>query len=510
MTWGIMTPGHAIFIAKLIERRLNKHGWSVEVFTSSPAEFDCSAYIVICPQVFERLPPGEKRISFQMEQSVSSRWFTDKYIKILANSLAVLEYSLINLEFLEKKKISYPHVHYLPIGASSTYGEHVYVDEKLYEVVFYGDSKSSRRRQTMLDALQKYFNVHVVNNPFGDDMIRVLKQSKVIVNIHYYENSLLEMPRIQECLSLGLKVVSESSQDQDDYPELDGAVRYFQQNSIEEMVEAVRQALKESNAPIENSVAHSEKKFSFMFDRFLIAIGFLSASHINDMDIPISSDADTFGLSLPETINRRRVFESGKPTNCVNFDGLRRRPGWIGCGLSYSALAKHALKHGLKSITVMEDDVILPPDYADGLNIIQSYLKGKGNDWDIFSGIIASLHPEVDVLNVEEYSGKMFVTINKMTSTVFNIYSESAMHMLCRWNPEDAVAATNTIDRYLESQEKLRVIVMLPFFVGHREEVNSTLWGFQNTQYCEMILDSEKLLLRKVDDFLELTAKNSL
>jgi hypothetical protein len=34
-------------------------------------------------------------------------------------------------------------------------------------------------------------------------------------------------------------------------------------------------------------------------------------------------------------------------------------------------------------------------------------------------------------------------------------------------------------------------VVALPFLVGHREEVFSTLWGIQNTQYSDMIAASE-------------------
>lgn len=66
--------------------------------------------------------------------------------------------------------------------------------------------------------------------------------------------------------------------------------------------------------------------------------------------------------------------------------------------------------------------------------------------------------------------------------------------LLASWDPENLDAVSNTIDRFLESQADLRVVVTLPFFVGHREEVYSTLWGFQNTQYNDMIANSEKSL----------------
>jgi hypothetical protein len=502
LNFGILTPGHTIFVAKLIAERLRFHGCNVEILTSSSKFFPHDFYIVICPQVFNKLPPGEKRISFQMEQSVSSRWFTEKYNNILDSSFAIFEYSLINLEYLEKRKITYPHVHYLPIGATENYGKHVSANEKKYDVTFYGDSRSSQRRTSMLEALKEIFNVHVIDDLFGDDVISELKKSKVIVNIHYYENALLEMPRIQECLSLGLVVASESSQDQKDYPELEGAVIFFEEGSISGMIDAVRLALDTPPLAIEKSVSKSRVKFEFMFDRFLISMGLLPSSHVNIMSLPLPNNRNMFGLSMPETITRRKLFQDVKPKECITFDGIRRTPGWVGCGLSYAALARHSKVNNITSMTVMEDDVVLPTDFDSKFNSINNFLTLNHGRWDVFSGVIAALNSNTKVVAVEDFEGQRFVTIDKMTSTVFNIYAESAIEMLACWNPEDLDAEKNTIDRYLENQKTIKVITTLPFLVGHREEAHSTLWGFQNTTYVEMIANSQALLELKVTEFL--------
>jgi GR25 family glycosyltransferase involved in LPS biosynthesis len=500
--WGIITPGHTLFVAYLISERLNHHGGNAEIMTSLPENFSHDLYIVLCPQIFDRLPPGEKRIIFQLEQSVSSRWFTDEYFKILENSLAVLEYSLTNIAFLATKGVAYPHIHYLPIGASDTYGSQIIAGEKKYDVLFYGDCLSSPRRRRMLEAAKQHFNVHIVNELFGLDMIKTLKEARVVLNIHYYENALLEMPRIQESLSLGIPVVSESAQDQSDYPEFEGAVIFFENDSVDGMITAIQKALKTEAHEIDLSIKSSQTRFGFMVDRFLVAMGFVDAAVVRNIAPPLPFEADTFGLSLPETINRRKIFQEMRPSDCVIFDGIRRRPGWVGCGLSYAVLAKHALENRLESITVMEDDVILPPNYGNALIEIKNYLSRKNVSWDIFSGLIAHLHPDTEVLAVEEFEGRTFVTINKMTSTVFNIYSKGAMKMFCDWDHNNHDADTNTIDRFLESQRNIRVVTTLPYFVGHREEVYSTLWGFQNSIYIDLITKSEALLRRKVDEFL--------
>ena len=505
--WGIMSTPHTLFIAQLIADRLREHGWKVDIVTDPLEDFFHNWYVVICPQMFKKIPPGEKRIVFQMEQSVSSRWINKNYIKILENSLAMFEYSLCNIEFFAQKGIAYPHVHYLPIGASANYGKPLLFGEKKFDVLFYGDFKSSSRRRKMLKALTQQFNVRVVSEVFGHDMLSVIRQARVVVNLHYYENALLEMPRIQECLSLGIPVISEASQDQDDYPELAGAVRFFEAGSIPAMLDMVKASLIDPVSPetIKLSVSLSAERFAFMFDRFLVSMGFLPASHVSHMNLPLPNEVDLVAISLPETIARRRIFETESPCGCSVFEGIRRRPGWVGCGLSYSALAQHAIRQGKSSLNIMEDDVLFPPDFEDKMAIVHDFLNARVGKWDIFSGLIASLHPDTKILSTEVYKGITFVIIDKMTSMVFNIYNEKALRLLAAWDPENLDPTTNTIDRFLEGQSSLRVVVALPFLVGHRENVYSTLWGFQNTQYRDMIACSEKklqlmLMMQQHDD----------
>ena len=503
--WAVIATRHTLYIAHLIAERIRLHGWQVEVVTDVPANCYHDWYIVLCPQMFDRLPPGERRIVYQLEQSVSSRWFSDEYYRILENSLAVLEYALTNIDFLQHKGIAYPHVYYLPIGSSENYGEVVPEQSKSHDVLFYGDANSSARRRKMLEVLRQHFDVSIVSEVFGYELLEAIKQARVVINIHYYENALLEMPRIQECLSLGVPVVSESAQDQDDYPELNGVVRFFDEGSIPAMLSAVRLALDNpvSAESILDSVELGAKRFSFMFDRFLVAMGFLPSSHVRTMQVPVPPSVDCIALSLPETIERRKIFEADRPSACFVFDGLRRRPGWVGCGLSYLALAEYALNNGHSSLKVMEDDVILPPDFDEKMEVIQEYLHFHNGKWDVFSGVIASIHPECVVSSVEVFKNLTFVTINKMTSMVFNIYSDNFLRLIISWDPENLDPVSNTIDRYIESLADLRVVLMLPFFVGHREEVHSTLWGFKNIQYKDMIAASQAALHAKVLAFQE-------
>ena len=82
-----------------------------------------------------------------------------------------------------------------------------------------------------------------------------------------------------------------------------------------------------------------------------------------------------------------------------------------------------------------------------------------------------------------------------MVSTVHNIYTSNALTTLAEWDPNNADSESNTIDRHLQNSANLRVVVALPFLVGHDEGINSSLWGFENTQYVQWIEDAQSKLL---------------
>nr|WP_278388487.1 methyltransferase type 11 [Brucella intermedia] len=495
--WGILCTPHTLFIAKAISERLLKHQIGSEIITGDLRDFSHEFYIVLCPQMFKHLPHPNKRVVFQLEQSVNSRWFTSEYIKILNDSLSVLDYSLTNIGFLAGKGVKYPKVHYLPIGAVRGLDQNV--TSKKYDFVFYGDNLSSERRRYFLSELGKKYQIKICNDVFADEMYSIIRDAKAVINIHHSEGALLEMPRICECISLGVPILSESTLDQAEYPELEGAVRFFNQGSVESMMSVAADLLdnvETMKRAVPVAVSSSAKRFDFMMDRFLVALGAIPANKILEEPIYVAHNSDFFALSLPETIERRRTIVQTFPEKCELFDGIRHRIGWVGCGCSFNALSRYALANDLGRLTVMEDDVILPEDFADALLEINQYLDSRQSNWDVFSGLIAEIGPEAKVLSVETVGARTYVTIDKMMSMVFNIYNISALKMLSAWDSLNEDVVTNTIDRYLEKQDNLRVVVCIPFLVGYNEDVASTLWGVNNQRYLPMIESTEKKIKR--------------
>jgi hypothetical protein len=508
---GILTPPHTLFVAHGITKELERAGFETVIMTEPPPDgFKLGMYVVLCPQIFAKLPPGERRIAFQMEQAVSERWFTKDYLNILESSSSVLDYARFNLRYLEGKGVRYPHTYWVPVGAIADYPEFLQARGLLgadtgkgCDVLFYGDV-TAPRRQRLLKAIGGQFNLRVERDLFGPALYVAVRSARVVVNIHYYEGALLESTRLLECLSLGATVVSETGVDQDEYAALESIIHFCPVDDQQALLNAIGRALA---TPVDAEhlqavVQRSDEQFSFMWNRAMLGTHLIGPGQFGNLTASYKLPCDRLVLSLPETLHRRSLFDHVRPHGVDTFDGLRRRPGWVGCALSYQYLAKKALEQGFERLDVMEDDVLLPADYAQRCAVIDRYLAARSGEWDIFAGLITVLHPDAQVLNVEEVEGLTFITLDRMTSMVHNRYAVSALKKLAQWDVTNPDAATNTIDKYLESQANLRVVITLPHLVGHREDAHSSLWGFSNTQYSEIIGNSERQIKALVDAYV--------
>lgn len=507
---GIMATPHTLYVAHLVASALQRAGMTTQVFDTVPPDFSLDLYVVVCPQMFAQLPPGEKRIVFQMEQSVSSRWFTPAYLQTLENSLAVWDYAQTNLTYLEGHGIVYPQTYLVPIGGLPDYsgwlmrqGELPLTPDSGYDVLFYGDVKTPRRK-ALLKALGERFSMRVEGDLFGSALRRAVAGAKVVVNLHYYEGALLETTRIYECLSLGVPVVSETSADMDEHAaQLEGSVRFFPVGDVAAMVHAVAQALEQGalRAAMERSVQVSSVQFNFMLWRSLVALRIMNLATWDNLTAAMNLAGPQLALSLPETPQRRSAFLQLSAPGVQCFDGMRYTPGWMGCALSYRFLAQKALQAGWSRLEVMEDDVEFPVDYPQRRALVDAYLCEHEGQWDVFAGLVAIIHPDTQVLQVEHRDGMCFVTIDRMISMVHNIYAPATLQRLATWNPNNHDPNTNTIDRHLQNSGPLNVVVTLPFLVGHHEELHSSLWGVQNSQYSDLIAQAQEELQAKVAEF---------
>lgn len=187
-------------------------------------------------------------IAVQLEQSgvPNTNWFTPLYFKLLNGAHEVWDYSMTNINNL-KKNITAPLV-YMPL----LYMKHLTPNKRLnvekdIDVLFIG--LINDKRKNIIDKLRNN-GINVVDgknyNLWGEERINFIKRSKIILNIHYYENAILETARLSYALSLGeCIVVSEYSADK----LLDRSYSKFVEfaSSSEEIVEKCKKILELSD-----------------------------------------------------------------------------------------------------------------------------------------------------------------------------------------------------------------------------------------------------------------------
>ena len=514
---GILATKHTRYVAHALQTALQRCGFEAHVLDTPQLHWSLDVYVVVCPQMFARLPPADKRIAFQMEQTVSSRWFTPRYVRVLTHSLAVLDYAPANLPALAAFGIRSPHLYLAPIGGIAGYpaqlgyeGGALPATDEQCDVLFYGDA-SAPRRQRLLEAVGKRFKLRVVREVFGEPLHRALAGAKVALNIHYYEGALLETTRVYECLSLGVPVVSETAADQRDHAALeDGIVHFAPCDNEAALLEALEVALRQhSDAAAHTAwqercrahIAATQQHFDWCIHRLLLARRVLAWPRFAQLTNDAPPLAARMALSLPETFQRRAAFEAVRPQGVQLFDGLRYTPGWVGAALSYKYLAHRAVQQGMAQLEVMEDDVLFPEGFAARRRRVLEWLAAHEGQWDLFLGAMAIVHPDTRVLHVDKTDSETFVTIDRPMSMVCNIYAPAALRRIAAWDESNQDADTNTIDRWLQSAG-LRAVLTLPFLAGHREDMDSSLWGISNERYSQMIADAEQRLGELAEQWL--------
>jgi hypothetical protein len=262
----IVSPPHTDYVAKMLKFFLEEIGVNVRLSDHNSKHFDSGLYILICPQVLKSFP--RRYIAFQMEQSISTRWFNRAYFNILKNAEVVLDYNQTNLLFFLNRSPDKLNIFYTPIGFLPSYRD-VTTAGKEFDILFYGDT-NNERRLLFLNRLRSSFSVKIITNVFGEELYKEIDKARVVVNIHYYEDALLETTRIFECLSLGAIVISEKSSDQKEYLELESLVTFIEINDIEAMVNAVQKSLDNPQRPDIKDLEKTTIKSRNLFYQMLI------------------------------------------------------------------------------------------------------------------------------------------------------------------------------------------------------------------------------------------------
>jgi hypothetical protein len=440
-------------------------------------------------------------ILYQLEQSTSN-WFSKKYYNYINNSNYIWEFSI-------KNRLLYNDIPLNQINYQMTpyYLNNIPSNNIEYDVFFYG--ATNVRRQKILNKISEIYNLKIGFGIIGDEKYDIISKSKIILNIHYYDDCSLEACRINEILQYNKVIISEKPSVNDWYNQslYENIVEFVDVinddlSNINNIINKIKYYLNEDNyikkinqIKYYKIILHDKSKFNLYKNLFNI-MNF--SNYLLEYDL---QDNKIYCLHLIETPKRIREFKKiNNFTNIEIFPAIKYNPSWKGCALSYLNLIYNAKRCNLDTITICEDDCRFPDNFNYIYKTTREFLS-KIN-WDIFVGVIADLPEDVSIINIYMYKNIRFIEINKMHSMVFNIYNKSIYDLIINWkkNTNDSNDSNDQIDQYIKNNN-VRVITTYPFYFDCIN-VDSTIWGGNlYTHYNNMFLKSLNILYDKINKF---------
>lgn len=220
MTIYIYTSPYVINIAEYISKNFHKYNINNFVIASliSDEHFDLinddnnSFIFLLAFQSFYNSPiknkllkmKKNKYILYQLEQINNVTKYhnniNDELENFMNNALYVLDYNMSNYNILNNK-INKVFVG-VPIVESG-----MIIQRKNIDILFYGNVNNYRKN--ILDNLSSKYNIKILEKSFANELKEYIMRSKIILNIHYYSEALLEICRIHEAIPYKCKIISE-------------------------------------------------------------------------------------------------------------------------------------------------------------------------------------------------------------------------------------------------------------------------------------------------------------
>lgn len=238
---NIWSPPATLFLANQLVESLNEMGMRARVTSKtvigvSRADLD----IVLAPAFFGFPLTRGPRIIFQLEQAAGGGGrVTPEYVNYMNASLAVFEFSQFNVAGLIQLGVNSEKIHYVPLGGSAkvfsqsmkTKAGALPREKRIMAYAWF--SGSPRRERFLKYAIEKMPSLVVRTDLFGEEMVKELESSDVVVHINYNTPAILATLRLWESLSRGCQVVSEKAMNWREDPYLLKLVRFVEEGEFD-------------------------------------------------------------------------------------------------------------------------------------------------------------------------------------------------------------------------------------------------------------------------------------
>jgi hypothetical protein len=169
-----------------------------------------SLHIILFSQKVVTFP--KNYIIYQLEQKDISKWIDKKYELSILFSKVTWDYSQSNINKFSdiiKNKINYTPLPLIPIQLINNKFNSNTIPKN--NILFFGSMNDIRKNKLsyLQNKLNPIYNIKIINGLYGEKLIEEIINSKIILNIHFYKNAILETARINEILSCNRIVISE-------------------------------------------------------------------------------------------------------------------------------------------------------------------------------------------------------------------------------------------------------------------------------------------------------------
>lgn len=189
-----------------VETLTTTYNFDVSVVTELNPDDDSLYFITFAHNIqIEKLPINFIMYNFEY----GGNYFNNHhFIDVLDRAWEIWDYSSINLS--KTKRPNHIFIPYLPTK-SATIVEKMKLfctKERSIKYLFYGSL--NEKRQSVLSQIKPTVKMLGASGTFliGEKLYSQLANVETVINIHYYDDNVMEIYRFFECLLLGVKVIS--------------------------------------------------------------------------------------------------------------------------------------------------------------------------------------------------------------------------------------------------------------------------------------------------------------
>ena len=243
MEINIITCKYGYYLSEVLKYILEKENYKVKI--SEYVDLNSEIlHIILFSQKVKTFP--KNYIIYQLEQKEQSNWIDKKYELSLLFSKKCWDYSVVNINsfhnLIKDKMILFR----LPCIKYDLINNNINNNIKEFDVLFYGTMNNTRMK--ILNIIQmnigQKYHIKIINNIFGKELFEYIKKCKLVLNISFYKDALLECYRINEVQSCGKLVISffPNKNDIDNFNYYKDSIIFV--NSIELMIDRIKYYLK--------------------------------------------------------------------------------------------------------------------------------------------------------------------------------------------------------------------------------------------------------------------------